>query len=233
MGTAYGPLIVTSGLLMYLDAANIRSYSGNGTTWTDLSGNANHGTIVNSPTYSSNYKGCFVINGTTQYFTIPAGATPSGTNPFSFSWWFLYTSLGNFGTSGFIMADSNAIGRMELSVYGGASSSGPSTTLGYSGNGTSLYFSASYSLYANTWYNIAFTNTGSSQVYYVNGVAVGSAATSVSWPNSAMNVLGGQNPGSYSGYMAGNFSIIKTYSRALTSAEITQNFNSLRYRYGI
>lgn len=59
-----GPEIVNSNLVLNLDAGNSKSYAGSGTTWTDLSGNGNNGTLYNSPTYSN---GVFSFNGTTQY----------------------------------------------------------------------------------------------------------------------------------------------------------------------
>jgi len=62
-----GPNIVTSGLVLQLDAANTKSYPGSGTTWTDLSGNGNNGTLTNSPTFSSANGGIFTFNGTNQF----------------------------------------------------------------------------------------------------------------------------------------------------------------------
>ena len=67
MATRYSPAIVTSGLVLCLDAANPRSYSGTGTTWTDLSGNGYNGTLVNSPTFS---QGVFTFNGSTNYINV-------------------------------------------------------------------------------------------------------------------------------------------------------------------
>ena len=55
--------IVSSGLLMHLDAGNSSSYSGTGTTWSDLSGNGNHATLVNGPTYSSADGGAIDFDG--------------------------------------------------------------------------------------------------------------------------------------------------------------------------
>lgn len=49
----YMPDIVRSGLVLNLDAAEPASYPGTGTTWYDLSGNGNNGTLVNGPTYNS------------------------------------------------------------------------------------------------------------------------------------------------------------------------------------
>ena len=57
------PALVTAGLVLNLDAGNTSSYSGTGNTWTDLSGRGNHGTLVNSVTYSSSNQGYFVFNG--------------------------------------------------------------------------------------------------------------------------------------------------------------------------
>ena len=53
MSLSRGPKIVTNGLVQYLDAGNILSYPGSGTTWTDISRNGNNGTLTNGPTWIS------------------------------------------------------------------------------------------------------------------------------------------------------------------------------------
>jgi hypothetical protein len=47
MGLSHSPSIITQNLVLCLDAANSKSYPGSGTTWTDLSGNGNTGTLMN------------------------------------------------------------------------------------------------------------------------------------------------------------------------------------------
>ena len=42
-----GPNAITNGLVLHLDASNPRSYPGAGTTWFDVSGNGNNGTLTN------------------------------------------------------------------------------------------------------------------------------------------------------------------------------------------
>ena len=80
MGIAYNTSQVTDGLLIYLDPANPRSYSGSGSTWYDLSGNSNHGFLQNSPTYSSSGgTSSFSFNGSNQYVDIT-----SSPNTFSY-----------------------------------------------------------------------------------------------------------------------------------------------------
>ena len=51
MAFSRGPSIVTDGLVLALDAANHKSYPGSGTTWYDLSGNGNNGTLNCGPSF--------------------------------------------------------------------------------------------------------------------------------------------------------------------------------------
>ena len=64
MALSHNPLVTTTGLLLYLDAANRRSYPGSGTAWYDLSGNGNHFTLYNGPTYSN---GALTFDGVNDY----------------------------------------------------------------------------------------------------------------------------------------------------------------------
>lgn len=67
MATSYSPLTVTSGLVMYLDAANPKSYPGSGTAWTDISRNNNNATLTNGPTFNSANSGNIVFDGVDDY----------------------------------------------------------------------------------------------------------------------------------------------------------------------
>ena len=57
--------IITSGLILNLDAGNVASYPGSGTTWTDLSGNGNNGTLINGPTFNSSNGGSILFDALT------------------------------------------------------------------------------------------------------------------------------------------------------------------------
>ena len=125
MAISYNPSSVTSGLVLCLDAGNTKSYPGSGTTWTDLSGNGNTGTLTNGPTYSSANGGSFVFDGTDDYASISGSITVSEV---TFSVWLkrngtqvdftgILNSRGtdasgmsfayNYGTLGYIWNDSN------------------------------------------------------------------------------------------------------------------------------
>jgi len=69
MGFRYNPSIVLDGLVLYLDAANPKSYPGTGTTWYDLSGNGAHAIAESLPTFISNGpQSYFDFNGTSNEF---------------------------------------------------------------------------------------------------------------------------------------------------------------------
>lgn len=70
MGAYSGPNITTEGLVLHLDAANLNSYTGTGTTWFDLSGNGNDGTLVNGVGYFEDNQGSMVFDGVDDYGTI-------------------------------------------------------------------------------------------------------------------------------------------------------------------
>jgi hypothetical protein len=83
------PKIVTNGLVLNYDAGQQNSYSGSGTTWTDLSGRGNTGTLTNGPTYSSANGGSIVFDGVDDYVNIGSQSlVGSGTSPFSVELWF-------------------------------------------------------------------------------------------------------------------------------------------------
>ena len=141
MATRYSPAIVTSGLVLCLDAANRKSYSGTGTTWVDLSGTDNNFTIVNSPIYSANE---FILNGSTQYFSISAasGFFISSTNNFyadvgyawSISVWFKFpvvpTTLRDVTVNG---------GNCSYCMFGNGGGIGGAETLAGTGAGPNRF----------------------------------------------------------------------------------------------
>ena len=69
MGLTHSPRIVTDGLVFCVDPANARSYPGTGTTLTDLKG-SNNGTLTNGPTFSSDNRGVFTLDGTDDYIAV-------------------------------------------------------------------------------------------------------------------------------------------------------------------
>ena len=85
MATFDGPKITTSGLILSLDAADKTSYPGSGTSWKDLSGNDNNGTLTNGPTFSAANRGNIVFDGVDDY-VVTSNFTPNVTNKTLSGW---------------------------------------------------------------------------------------------------------------------------------------------------
>ena len=253
MATRYSPSIVTSGLVLCLDAANRKSYSDTGTTWSDLSGTDNNFTIVNSPIYSSNE---FILNGSTQYFSISAasGFFISSTNNFyadvgyawSISVWFKFpvspTSVRdatvNGGNCSYCMfGNSGGIGGAETLSLFVSGISGTSAGLhpyycmvGVRGSKTQLSDS---SVNTTTWNNVVVTWNGSVGRGYFNGVDKGALNIGANGMQVSGYTIGSTGGGASGHLFEGSLSQTFVYSRSLTDAEVLQNYNTIKSRFGL
>ena len=92
MATKYSPKTVTDGLLLSFDAANTKSYPKSGTTWSDLSGNGNTGTLTNGPTFNSANGGSIVFDGVDDYVNV-ANASSLNSSAQTISVWYNATTI--------------------------------------------------------------------------------------------------------------------------------------------
>jgi hypothetical protein len=224
MTIGYGPSIVTNGLVLALDAADRNSYPGSGTTWTDLSGRGNTGTLVNGPTYSSSNAGSIVFDGVDDYViaTRPGSITTGGN--ISICMWAKWTTkvVGDIqilidnnhtGSQGFVIQDRPDLAGDPLTASGGLTST--------------------FKVGDGNWHFIGVTIQETSQSrMYIDGVLnasnTGSGILTVQ-PNISIGYWQ-VTPGRY---LNGNIAQVSIYNRALTAAEIQQNFNATRSRFGI
>jgi hypothetical protein len=112
MGLSHSPSIITQNLVLCLDAANSKSYPGSGTTWTDLSGNGNNGTLANGVGYNSGNGGALVFDGVDDYVSLTsADLRFGGSNSYTFDFFIKVPhsttnqtifSNGNLATNGII-----------------------------------------------------------------------------------------------------------------------------------
>ena len=235
MTVNYGASIVTNGLTMMLDAANPLSYPGSGTVFSDLSGNGNTGTLTNSPTYSANNNGYFTFNGSSQYVNIGSSTSlGSLTTALTISSWITISSFPSAGGLSTIY-DTGQSGSSKEQTFFRLDQSIASVAVGTYDGSTNFQTSYAYSnLSLNTWYNLVAGYTGTAWVLYVNGALVSSTTTT--GPVSAGSVITvgvANNSGTLQRYWKGNISSVSVYSRSLSAAEIVQNFNAYRGRYGI
>jgi hypothetical protein len=239
----FGRGIVRDGLVLDLDAGISASYAGSGTTWTDLSPYDKNGTL-NGPTYNTSNGGSIVFDGNNDYASISSPSPFSGTQLFTFEIWVNFTSIsGNFGGTNkaawlFAGGTSGGAGQPEFAVLSANNSSfTPNTILfgrGSGGTTGSLSINVSSLMSNGNWYQIVLIRSASNaQIVYLNGSSIGTGNVSNSFSDGITNFGSIENNINYSGYLNGRVSNIKIYNRSLTEAEISQNYNVLKGRFGL
>ena len=238
MAIAYNPRIVTDNLVLALDAANIKSYPGSGTTWTDLSGKGNNGTLTNGPTHSSDNGGFFEFDGDNDYVDLGTISTsnvlqmhnPSG-GGLTLSWWGYFDNTGDDFQRIFDKSNGGT-GSNGWAIYGGVTGSTPRLNLG-SGSNNDQVISDSY--LASTWQNWCVTWVQSSGTYvtYLNGVQDKTGTRTWNIPSVQTNARIGSWNHSTAREYNGKIASLNIYDKALTASEVQQNFNASRGRYGI
>jgi hypothetical protein len=221
MGFNYSPKIVTDGLVLYLDAANSKSYVSGSTVWNDLSRGENNGTLINNPTFSTTNGGSIVFNGTNNYIDTGKTATQLGIYDanYTFDAWVYPTDFTGdrtmFGTNTLATRQGLHLifrsGTIYQGHYGADTSAGTGTL--------------------NAWNNICYTyrqSSGAASIYK-NGVLQGTG-TIASFIGTT-NILIGRSLGS--GYFIGNSSNYKIYNTTLSTSEVQQNYNAVKSRFGL
>jgi hypothetical protein len=243
MAFHFSPKIVTEGIVLYLDGANGRSYTGTGSSWFDLSSNKYSGSLINGPTFDQKYLGNILFDGTNDYInfgtggnenvrgltamTISAACYCTGySNPGVVSWapiaiidrFNLGTSFRKFALY-FLKVTSSLVETVECEFFDGI---GGSVGLSYS---TSPL---------NNFIFVTTTVDSSSSNLYINGQLVDSSSglTVNSNPQTADFTIGSRINTSYNGNFKGNISSVLIYNRALSSDEVSQNFNVIKTRFG-
>ena len=233
-----------NGLVLALDAANPKSYPGSGTTWTDLSGNGNTGTLTNGPTYSSANSGSIVFDGTDDYITVANSSSLQNTlslNSFSITtvsksidFTTYPRSLHPFWIETYALNGTWAIANRGMSSADG-SNGASSYALEVNNGGTYFTGSVNHNAVASTIYHrtiVIDRTNGFTFKYYVNGIFLGeTGSTSIT---GSIYTSGGMSFGNMYGWtFQGSLYSISLHSKALTATEVSQNFNATRGRYGI
>lgn len=231
MAVFSGPEIVNDGLVLHLDAANDRSYPGSGTTWSDLSGNGNNGTLINGVGYSTDNNGVLTFDGVDDYALAPSDVYNFGTNDFTMSVWIKSTSFDSLQRifSQALDGQINCLfavrttGVLLLRIIDAVA-------------GTDfLLENTEVSLTLNEWYNCLVKRNGNTWSLYINGELVISDTSSVAYPyRSNVPFAISISQISNGNHVTGNISNVMIYNgKGLTELEIKQNYNAMRSRYGI
>ena len=240
----YGtPPIVTNGLVLNLDCGNRLSYPTSGTTWTDLSGNNNNGTLTNGPTFNPNNLGSIVFDGGDDFVNFNTSSLKFNDTDVTMNVWFKTNINSNTYQDLIVLASSPQNNFMGiLKSRSGINNGSVYATLSQAGNATPLFSNLSGNILITAGiinYSAVFTKIGStySIFLYRNGVLDNSTATSLTsydmttWSDFFAR-LGSGGP-TYPEILNGNIYISQIYNRALTSTEILQNYNAYKSRFGL
>lgn len=220
MAFRYSPKIVTDGLVLYLDAANPKSFVSGSTTWNDLTSNINNGSLINSPVYSTTDNGGITFDGLDDYVNLGNNSITqfSNNNPWSIS---ITAKL-----------------LSQNVTYPGFLIKGNSVTTGilifYSDNGRIyLKHNNSQPTYVTTTlntifqYTVTYSGSGSTRVY-LNGIYQNNGP-SISSIDTTNNLFLGRGD-SYGNVRLYNF---LKYNRQLSDNDVLQNYNTIKTRFGL
>lgn len=225
-------------LVFAVDAGDIDSYPGSGSTWYDLSGNGYNGTLYNGAGYNSSNGGVMVFDGSNDYMQSNIGTTILDGDP-NFTIEMFVKRTGSFSSSSFYGFGGAGQG------YGIGGWTPLTDTIGID-----LYDSTRLTTYVtyplNTFVHVAWVKHNltvdvDTMICYINGVASGLTNirttttgprfnTSTSGVGVAIGRLNGNADGYYAPVHVGYFRI---YSRPLNGFEIFENFQATRARFGV
>jgi len=227
--------IVTDGLVLNLDAGFVGSYPTINTTWYDISGNANNGTLTNGPTFNSANSGSIVFDGVDDY-VLRNAFVDAGSNFSVFAW----VKPGAINIRNGIVGNSYPYNsRQGFFLSTGTNYAGTTNTFFLSiGSDVAYRTAANNSITLNTWNYVGGTviNGGEDIKLYVNGTETsyfGGVLSSGTVTYSTNQLyIGARVDGNLEPFV-GNIATSQIYNRVLSSTEILQNFNAQKSRFGL
>ena len=219
--------IVTNGLVLYLDAANLKSYVSGSTTWSDMSGNGNNGTLVSGSGYSNQNGGAITFDGVNDYVNCGNSATLN-LNQHSICFWFY--------------PKQDATKELIYKASSTNSSPGPYEVFQFVGNRIYYRLNANSTpnttqtgtipFILNTWQYICATYDNITMKTYINTTLDINAPFTTTLTNST----GVLNIGAYTDAqyaVLANIASVQIYNRALSAQEILQNYNATKTRFNL
>jgi hypothetical protein len=233
MGISGGPDMIQDGLVLTLDALDRNSYVSGSTTWVDVSGNTNSGSLINGPTFDSGSISSIVFDGVNDY---AESKVINLANNGTVSVWIYKTGNGLPDGGGVVdfFSNVNIGGTAGWAVGMNVNTSKVDFYIANNGGFGVENFSTA-SIANNTWYNVVCTYNGASKIIYINGTQDATYASSVNGTNStdkwgvASRVQGPSGLRCFKG----NIPNVQVYNRALTASEVLQNYNALKSRFNL
>ena len=225
MGLNYNPTIVPDGLIVYLDPANSRSYSGSGNTWYDISGNSLNASLVNTPSYTVSNLGTLILDGSSNYFTLPNNSILS-LSEFTISIWVKVLQL----NADQYLVDTSS----NLNFgYGYSFRIRSNNTIRFWAYDANTLVETTETVSSNLWYHItvSYSNFSKTQRIYINGSLSASAQHTNAFVLADPQYLRIGHSQVLGGYSKAVIGQSMFYNRELSASEIKQNYDSSKGRY--
>ena len=213
------PYIPTLNNELFLDGGLPASYPLFGTSWYDMTGNQNNGTLQNGVTYDSNLKGSLVFNGTNQYVTFSSPVDiPVANSSYTINVWFNPDVVGDRGLVGWgNYSTTNQSNYVRL------------TNTGIIHSWTNNDLSINATITPGSWNNVIVTYDGTTRRIWLNGVLMGQDTPVGHNVSNANNLtVGLTNTGQY---FDGKISLVQVFTRVLSESEIQSSFINFKTRY--
>lgn len=230
--------LVTDNLFLHLDASNSISYPGSGTTWYDLTDNNNDATI-NGATYDSVDGGIFDLDGSNDNIQIPhvSSLSLSTSAQRTIQVWVKIDALPALNTQ------VPVFGKLSSSFgfdgyWGGLFSNGGVVRCVTNGTSVQRVSNSTLTVSTDTWYLFTFisqiTNTSNTTKLYINETEyITNAHGTDSYSETNPLYLGYIGSGVSSNYLNGKIGACYFYTKGLTAAEVSENYNATKTRYGL
>ena len=228
MSGKIGPDINENGLILHLDAANNKSYPGTGTTWTDLSGNGNNGTLTNGPTFNAANMGSIVFDGTNDYI-YRSSLSNFNSSTYTILLWGKFVSVSSSGIL-FNLGRSPSDANSEAQLYYNNSRL---VYWDYDGSMAFNFIQSSGTLSTNVYQYLGFTKNSTNGTFYINGYSSGTGTAAFDANISTNDFTIGADIRDSINYVNGNISQFLLYNRVLTASEVLQNYNATKSRFGL
>lgn len=234
MGIQGGPYVIRdSSLLLELDSGERNSYVSGASSWNNLITNSYSGSFPNNVSYSGSYGG--VLSFTSAKQQSVTGSDLGSMSNFTVETYVYFFSVPTTAGAAAVVANAYPGTTNQLNFSIGLNNS--PTTANIAGgffNGT-WRSTAGFTPVTNTWYYTAVTYNGATIIQYLNGAFQSSltyAATPIS-SNGGYRVGRRWDNGGVVDYIDGLIPIVRVYNRALSGAEILQNYNAQKGRFGL
>jgi len=186
--------------------------------WADRTANANHGELVNGPTYNAANGGRIVFDGVDDY--IDLGSNLQLSNNFTLCVWHINPNTGYIIDQGNIGEDPT--NSLEYTNYG--------LTLSANNNSS---VTADGTITTTRWNFICTTFSSATTKFYINGILDSTKTASFSSFTPSGKLKIGRRAFSTSSIFSGSIGMVMIYNRVLTDSEILQNYNAQKSRFGL